>query len=270
MKYSLEKLSGLEQKLYFLLEAEDRKIVTSETAIKLLGIKRMHAYILLNSMQKKGALDRVKANLYVRIPGHIVHDRGKYAEDPIRIAKHLVKPYFLSYYTALQIHGLAQQAARQYYLSTTKVMGRVDYHGNEIRPVIVKKERFFGFEKKAYGKEEVVVSDLERTILDVLNRPEYAGGYEEILRSFLDLENVGWDKLLAYARRMRETILFNRLGYVFELLQASVKTPSSFLVALEKKLPGHVYYFEAGRKGRLVKKWQLIVDPRLEKIAEGA
>src|SRR4030042_1467274 len=191
MKYSLEKLSGLEQKLYFLLEAEDRKIVSSETAIKLLGIKRMHAYILLNNMQKKGALDKVKANLYVRIPGHIVHDRGRYAEDPILVAKHLAEPYFFSYHTALQLHGLAQQAARQYYLSTTKVTGRVNYHGSEIRAVVVKKARFFGYEKEAYGKEEVVVSDLEKTILDVLNRPEYAGGYEEILRCFMDLENVG-------------------------------------------------------------------------------
>ncbi len=43
MKYSLEKLSGLEQKLFFLLEAEDRKIVNAETAVNLLGIKRKHA-----------------------------------------------------------------------------------------------------------------------------------------------------------------------------------------------------------------------------------
>jgi predicted transcriptional regulator of viral defense system len=269
MKYSLEKLSGLEQKLYFLLEAEDRKIVTSETAIKLLGIKRIHAYVLLNNMQKKGALDKVKANLYIRIPGHIVHDRGKYAEDPIFVAKHLVEPYFISYYTALQLHGLAQQAARQYYLSTTKVTGRVNYHGNEIRAVVLKKARFFGFEKKAYGNEEIIVADLERTILDVLNRPEYAGGYEEILRSFLGLENVDWDRLLVYAERMGETILFNRLGYVLDLLRDSVKTPPSFLTTLEKKAAKHVYYFEAGRKGRLVKRWRLIVDPRLEKISEG-
>jgi predicted transcriptional regulator of viral defense system len=269
MKYSLEKLSGLEQKLFFLLEAEDRKVVTAETAMSFLGIKRMHAYILLNNMHKKGALDKVKANLYVRIPGHIVHDRGKFAEDPILIAKHLARPYFFSYYTALQIHGLAQQYSRQYYLSTTRVAPRVSYHGSEIRPVVLNKARFFGFEKKTYGAEEIVVSGLERTILDVLNRPEYAGGYEEILRCFLDMENVDWDKLMAYGGRMRETILYNRLGFVFELLKDSVKTPSSFLSALEKRLPEHKYYFERGRKGRLIKRWRLIIDPRLEKIAEG-
>ncbi len=269
MKYTLEKLSGLEQKLFFLLEAEDRKIVTAETAMSLLGIKRMHAYILLNNMHKKGALDKVKANLYVRIPGHIVHDRGEFAEDPILIAKHLARPYFFSYYTALHIHGLAQQYSRQFYLSTTRVAPCVSYHGSEIRPVVVKKARFFGFEKKTYGKEEVVVSDLERTILDVLNRPEYAGGYEEILRCFLDMEKVDWDRLLAYAGKMRESILYNRLGFVFELLKDSVKTPSSFLSAVEKRLSEHKYYFERGRKGRLVNRWRLIVDPRLDKAAEG-
>jgi len=37
--------------------------------------------------------------------------------------------------------------------------------------------------------------------------PEYAGGYEEIIRSFQDVEMVNWNRLLKYLDRMGEKIL---------------------------------------------------------------
>ena len=267
--YKLEKLSGLEQKLYFLLEAENRKVVNSETAMSLLGISRMHAYNLLKNMRKKGALDRIKSNLYVRIPAHIVHDKGKYVEDAVLVGKHLVKPYFFSYYTALHLHGLAQQYSRQYYLSTTKHIKEVNYHGNLIRPVILKEKRFFGFEKMKYGEEEISVSDLERTIVDAMNRPEYSGGYEEVLRCLLGLEKPDWERLLEYLEKIEEKVLFNRLGFVFDLLKDFVNTPETFLKKLEKRLSSNIYYFEKGRKGNFNRKWKIVVDKRLEDVIGG-
>jgi len=266
--YKLGKLSGLEQKLYFLLEAEDKRIVDAELAMRLLNISKMHAYNLLKKMCKKGALDKVKSNLYVRVPAHLVHDKGKYAEDPILVAKHLVEPYFFSYNTALILHGLAQQFTRDYFISTTKHISKVRYHENLICSVILTKKRFFGFEKKEYAKEEVMVSDLERTIVDVIDRPEYAGGYEEVLRCLLDVEKINWDKLLAYIKKMDEKILVNRVGYMCELLKIDV--PNSFMKKLRCMMSKNIYYFERNRKGKFNERWKIIVDPRLGRVVEGA
>lgn len=268
--YKLEKLSGLEQKLYFLLEAENQKVVSAEKAMELLGISRMHAYNLLKNMRTKGALDKVKSNLFVRIPAHIVHDKGKYVEDPILVGKHLMKPYFFSYYTALYLHGLSQQSARHYYLSTTKHIQNVDYHGNVFHSVILTEKRFFGFKEMKYGEERVFASDLERTIVDVMNRPEYSGGYEEILRSFQDMEDIDWNRLLKYLDKMGEKILCNRIGFVFDMLREFVNTPEWLLLELRKRLSDNIYYFEKNRKGSYVKKWKIIVDKRLENIVIGS
>jgi len=267
--YALEKLSGQEQKLYFLLEAEDRKVATAADAMKLLKIPRLRAYGLIQSLARKGALDKVKSNMYVRIPAHIVHDRGSYAEDPVVVAAHLAKPYFFSYHTALAIHGLAQQAASRVYLSTTRQVNPVSYKGSVIRTIRLDKKRFFGFEKTGYRGEKIAVSDLERTIADVLRRPEYAGGYEEVIRSLADVRGVKWNRLLGYLKRMGEGILLNRAGYVFDLLKEQAGTPDEFLEKLRSSLSGNVYYFEKGRKGKFVGKWKVVVDPRLEKAKEG-
>lgn len=265
--YKLGKLSGLEQKLYFLLEAGDKRIVDAGLAMQFLDISKMHAYNLLKNMCEKGALDKVKSNLYVRVPAHLVHDKGKYAEDPILIAKHLVEPYFFSYNTALVLHGLAQQFARNYFISTTKHISKVRYHESLIRPVILTEKRYFGFEKRGYEKEEVMVSDLERTIVDVMDRPEYAGGYEEVLRCLSDVEKINWGKLLAYIKKMGEKVLVNRVGYICELLKIGV--PKSFTKKLQSMLSENIYYFERNRKGKFNEKWKIIVDPRLERVMEG-
>ncbi|MFW6159955.1 MAG: type IV toxin-antitoxin system AbiEi family antitoxin domain-containing protein [Acidobacteriota bacterium] len=267
--YKLEKLSGLEQKLYFLLEAENQKVVSAEKAMELLGISRMHAYNLLKNMRRKGALDRVKSNLFVRIPSHIVHDKGKYVEDPILVGKHLTKPYFFSYYSALYLHGLSQQPASHFHLSTTNHIQNVDYYGIVFHPVILTKKRFFGFKVIKYREENVFVSDLERTIVDVMNRPEYAGGYEEVIRSFQDMEKADWKRLLKYIDRMGEKILINRIGFVFDMLEEFIDVADEFLKELEKRLSDNIYYFEKNRKGAYIKKWKIIVDKRLENVIKG-
>lgn len=267
--YSLKKLSGLEQKLYFLLEAEDRKTVTAEEAMKLLRIPKLQAYGVLRKMEQKGALGKVKANLYVRIPAHIVHDRGSYAEDPVIVAAHLVKPYFLSYYTALALHGLAQQAASQVYVTTTKQAKVLSYKGSVIRPVRLPERAFFGIEHVEYRGEKVAVSNLERTVVDVLSMPQYAGGYEEIIRCLMDARGVKWDRLLDYIKRTGKRILLNRTGYVFELLRQQVGTPDAFLEKLQALLSKNTYYFEKGKSGKFVGKWRVVVDPGLEKATEG-
>ncbi|MFW6159915.1 MAG: type IV toxin-antitoxin system AbiEi family antitoxin domain-containing protein [Acidobacteriota bacterium] len=131
------------------------------------------------------------------------------------------------------------------------------------------KKRFFGFKEINYREENVLVSDLERTIVDVMNRPEYAGGYEEIIRPFQDVENVDWKRLLKYLERMGEKILFDRIGFVFDMLGEFVDTPDEFLKELDRRLSDNIYYFEKNRKGAYVKKWRIIVDKRLENVIKG-
>lgn len=113
----------------------------------------------------------------------------------------------------------------------------------------------------------VMASDLERTVVDVVNRPEYAGGYEEIFRCMLDVEKLNWQQLLIYIDKMEEKILVNRLGYLFELLRKQVHTPDFFLKSLQKRISENIYSFEQ-RSGTFNKKWRIIVDERLEKAVE--
>ncbi len=103
--------------------------------------------------------------------------------------------------------------------------------------------------------------------VDVVDRPEYGGGYEEVFRCILDVEKLNWKRLITYVDKMEEKILINRLGYLFELLRKQVNIPDSFLKNLQKRLSDNIYYFEK-KSGKFNKKWRIIVDERLEKVVK--
>ncbi len=83
------------------------------------------------------------------------------------------------------------------------------------RIVRVKPEKFFGFAKEWIEETPVTVTDREKTVIDCLDRPEYAGGMVEVAKA---LENASLDRenLNRYARMIGNNAAVRRLGYLSE------------------------------------------------------
>ena len=72
----------------------------------------------------------------------------------------------------------------------------------------------------ATKQEQVKVSDLERTIVDGLRRPEYCGGVTEVAKGlWTRRQEVNMDRLIGYAKRIRVGVVVRRLGYLLETYQ---------------------------------------------------
>ena len=67
--------------------------------------------------------------------------------------------------------------------------------------------------------KDLYVSTIEKTLFDCLYKPQYAGGYQTIAKAFIQLQHPGWDQLLYYFRRFATDALFQRAGYLLDLLQ---------------------------------------------------
>ena len=62
-----------------------------------------------------------------------------------------------------------------------------------------------------------MISDMERTVIDCLRRPEFAGGITEIAKGLWmkqDVINVG--RLVNYSLRLEVGAVYRRLGYLLE------------------------------------------------------
>ena len=264
MTTTLEKLSGIEQKVYFLFEERDQRVVRLEEVAQALGISRRYASKVLHALTRKNAFEKVKSGLYIRFPASIVINKGAYHEDPILVAGSLQGEYFLSYYTALYFHAVSQRTTKIFYISNMEKSGQIKYHDNTIRLVRLTPQRFFGVTSREYSGQELSVSDLERTMLDVIDRPAYSGGWPEVIQCLRNARNVDWDKLLKYLLRFKTKSLIQKSGYIFEMLKNEIKTPKVFLNNIRKEVSPNIYYFNKGR-GRLNRRWNVIVDDMIFK-----
>jgi len=82
-------------------------------------------------------------------------------------------------------------------------------------------KHFFGSKKiwiDSFNKVEC--SDLEKTFVDCLFKPDYAGGIVEVARAiYTSKEKIKFDKLLEYTERFKSQAVIKRLGFLLETLE---------------------------------------------------
>jgi len=266
-------LSPLESKLIMHLEWEKQPLVTIKEAMEVLGCSHGRARQVLSRLAAKGWLARVTPGTYELIPA----ERGEFAfpdPNPLLAGRTLVEPYFFSYATAAFFHGLSAQAASTVYVATTTRTRRaqVSIRGTVYRVVRQAAQKFFGAtEVSAYGTP-VMMADPEKTVLDCLDRPIYAGGIAEVAAMISrGRHRLDWTVVSDYALRFGIRSLVQRLGYLTELLD--VQLPEAEKARLAGAVGRSYEYLGQtarwGKGGQYIPAWQLVVNiPREELLAE--
>ena len=221
----------------------------SKTALKIFPeAKESTVRELLSDMTKRGLLMRVKDGIYYIIPYE--ENPETFMPDWHLIVKYLVKEakHYIGYYSALQIHSLITQPSLKEQIVVAK----------QIRPSEVKikditfqfiyhnESHFFG-EKKTWidSFNKVSCSDIEKTRIDCLFKPDYAGGIVEVARAIYSTkEKLNYSKLLEYAVRFNSQAVIKRLGYILELFEIETdiieelqKMKTASYVVLDNELP---------------------------------
>ena len=111
----------------------------------------------------------------------------------------------------------------------------------------------------------VRVSDIERTLIDMLHRPKYCLGTEDILRAIDLIESINAEKVAQYLRILRLPPLFAKLGYFLDRNKDRWRIPSKILKGLRKFLPQDAIYLFPGMPSDLVPDWHIRVPVWLSK-----
>jgi predicted transcriptional regulator of viral defense system len=255
-------MSGLEQRLYFRLGEKDQRVFTIQDIKKLLNISISHARNIASDMVKKNVAERAKSGLFVRIPESVILDKQQYTEDAILIAVKSTNKAFLSHYTALTIHGLAERYTNQIYNTTTKHQRNIKYHEIKINYIKTIPKKFFGYKTMTYSNERIKISDLERTIIDVINKPKYAGGWNETINCLKNFDKINYIKLIGYLKKFNNKTITRKTGYILEKLNNL--NPSQKTIEEIKELSGsNNLYFDTTKKGIYDQKWNLIIPENI-------
>lgn len=252
-------LTPLEQKVYHAMY--DREVFRSKDVRSILKNYWTSAAII-KRLHKKEYIERIKRGLYAIVPLQFI---GKeYTPDRILIADSVMRPYFLSHHTALEVHGVAQSYFNTVFISSKKRFQSFEHKGAKFVCVVTKD--FFGIEKKLYLHRKVCVSDPERTILDCIRKLDYVGGLEELIKSITTFPLLDYDKLYKYLVKFDENSLFHRTGYLMDILKDDLRVSDRFLHKVRKKLGQRTYYLETGKKGMYVREWNIIVPKNIKEL----
>ncbi len=204
------------------LAADGERVFATARARELapeVGLSEGYVRQSLHHLTRSGWLVRLRKGLYAVSPTV----PGVTPAHEFEVAMHLVAPAAISHWSALQFHGLTDQVPSTVFVLTT-TEGSVPWaRGGEYpvgetvyRFIQVKPERFFGTKKVWVDEARVVVTDIERTLIDGLAMPRYCGDFAEVLSAFQrGVDSLDLDRIVKYALRLDQATA-KRLGWVLD------------------------------------------------------
>jgi len=223
---------------------------------------------LLSDMTKRGLLMRIKNGLYYIIPYE--QDPELFMPDWHLLPKYLVKgsSYYIGYYSAMQIHNLITQPSLKEQVVVSKQIhpSSIEIKTTTFQFIYHNEKHFFGAKKIWIDRfSKVICSDLEKTFIDCLYKPDYAGGIVEIARAlYMSKEKINFDKLFDYSQRFKSQAVIKRLGFLLEILEIETE----IIAELQKKRTSSyaVLDTELPRTGKLLSRWRIQQNLETETI----
>lgn len=215
-----------------------------------------------------GRIVRVRRGLYAAVARGVDPDRSPV--DAYLVATKLTPDAVVAYHAALQFHGKAYSLWSRYHYMTRRRAR--PFHFREMdfvpvqAPVSVRdlSDLGGGVVEKRHGGGVVRVSSLERTLVDVLDAPEKAGGWEEIWRSLEMVEFFDLDAVVEYAARLGSALTAARVGFFLEQHHEELMVEDRYLERLRGFTPLQPRYLDSRREpGQLIPRWNLIVPERV-------
>jgi predicted transcriptional regulator of viral defense system len=212
----------------------------------------------------RGHLKLVEQRVYAVVPAGV--PRGRFVPDRFLVAAALREDAVLAYHSALELLGYAHSTYRDAFFLTARRRKDVRLGPGRVRALLHPKplrdtgEEGYGVEVRERLGVKLKVTGPERTLVDCLAAPRYAGGVEEALQSARGIPTLDLERLAGYLDRLGQRRLFAVVGFVLEAEAQRLFVRPEFLQRLAREGPGSPTYLDPRRTGgRLQQRWNLVV-----------
>jgi predicted transcriptional regulator of viral defense system len=216
---------------------------------------------------KKHHIKRIRRGLFASIPSALRHTAESFIVDPYLIGGLVSKDAVIAYHSAFDFYGISYSTYHQFtFMSENKVrpftFQDINYHCLSFPKILIDNNQtdVEVITSDRHGID-VKVTSLERTLVDALDRPDYAGGWEEIWRSVLHIPILNLDKVANYVMLLNNATLCAKLGFFLEQHKALFNVDNLLLSLLEEKKPKGIHFLERNKRdvGKYIKRWNLVV-----------
>lgn len=219
---------------------------------------------LLAYYKKTGRIIRIRRGLYASIPPGANPDT--YPVDKFLVTSNMAPDAVLAYHSALEFHGMAYSAWSHCLYAAARPVEDVRFRSQWIRGTAFPRS-LMQARAKHYAvlelprRDALRVTSLERTLVDVLDRPHLAGGWEEIWRS---LEMIAWvavEQVVEYALLLRNATVVAKVGFYLDQHREELMLSDRHLTPLRQHIPRQPVYWQRSERapGRLASTWNIVV-----------
>jgi len=267
-KYNIKTLGPQAAQFVISLQERNQHIFTSSDVVKMTGLKSSSARSFVRALVNRGVAARLRPGLFQLVPYELGREM-EYLGNPYVVARELMagREYYISHASAMDIHHMATQPQLVVFVTSPLSHRKCIIFGTEFRFVRCQRSHFFGFSEQWVDKQEkVLVSDLERTVLDGLKAPENCGGFTEVAKGFwMRRSDFDLRKLMIYCLRMNIKALNARLGYLMEVLDIGTEKNRSYL---REQLGGAYVLLDPTQpaEGKFMSKWRLRLNITADEI----
>lgn len=247
------------QRLAALLSAAG-DIIAIDDVEAVLSVPRSEAAKLLSRWASQGWLRRVGPGVYVPVE-IALRDSEQVIQDPWVLVPALFDPAYIGGRTAAEHWDLTEQIFRDILVYTARPVRKktVETQGAVFSLKHVKQELIFGTKVVWRSQTRVLVSDVHRTIIDMLDDPAAGGGIQHVADCFaqyLDRKDSDPRLLIEYADRLGNGAVFKRLG----LLAERHRWGNTLLDAVKRRMTQGLAKLDPALEcAKLITRWRLRV-----------
>ena len=223
---------------------------------------------LLRHHLRAGNIKRVSREVFAAVPAHLAAERM--VIDRFAAASKLRADGVIGFHSALELHGIAYSEFNEVQLVSAGRTDLVELAFGACRFVTPPKALVTA------GKADYLITTMdrqgvavrvtavERTIIDVLHRPELAGGAEEVLKSLDLVHYLDPAKVADYVELLDNRSIASVSGWWLEKRRSALGVTDDVLARLRARLPRSKHYALGAEPGHavLVEPWRVLLSPQ--------
>lgn len=244
------------------LADEQRTTFSTADALRLCGRSAGATYTLLSRLVSGGWLARLERGRYLIVPLEAGRE-ARWTEEPFVLATQLASPSAISHWSAASFWNLTEQLVTTVFVSTPQRKFRTQQTiaGVPVRFIHRPERKFFGAVQQRVGDRRISIMSVEKTLVDVLEQPQYAGGIVEAAKAFknaFDERRVDVEAFAQALGRIGNGAVAKRAGFLLELFRLHPELQAQ----LERELTAGETLLNplAERQGPRSARWRLRVN----------
>ncbi len=260
MSNSREQLSIISRKAGEVFKVSD--------AAAALSLSNAAAAKRLAVLAKQGWLNRIQRGLYSIAPLDS-NTNNQALEDPWILVPELFSPCYIAGWSAAEYWDLTEQIFNNICVVTEANLPfkNKEVYGNSFVVTRIKHAAQFGTKVIWRQNKKILISDIHKTIIDMMYDPSLGGGIQHVTKCFqnyLKHSKCNLEILIEYAEYYKNGAVYKRLGFLCEIYLGKKHLITK--LCLSRITSGNSYLDSKIKATSLVSRWNLFVPIQMKEV----